>query len=49
VPQLASWRVIRYVLEDGAQSIFRMNVPSAEIPNVLAEMDATVEDLTGDE
>jgi len=44
-PQLASWRVIRYVLEDGTQSVFRLDVPSAEIAEVLAEMDATAEEL----
>ena len=27
VPQLASWRQVRYVLEDGMTVIFQMNIP----------------------
>ncbi|MEZ0395738.1 MAG: extracellular solute-binding protein [Anaerolineales bacterium] len=49
VPQLASWRTVRYALEDGTFSIFRLNLPAEEIPSVLAEMDATAEELTGGE
>ncbi len=44
-PELASWRKIRYVLEDGAQSIFLKNLPLEQIPGVLADMDATAEEL----
>ena len=46
VPQRADWRTLRYVLADGTLSIFRMDVPLAEIPGVLAEMDATAEELS---
>jgi ABC-type glycerol-3-phosphate transport system substrate-binding protein len=46
VPQRADWRTLRYVLADGALSIFRLDVPLADIPNVLAEMDATAEELS---
>jgi ABC-type glycerol-3-phosphate transport system substrate-binding protein len=46
VPQRADWRTLRYVLADGTLSIFRMDVPVAEIPGVLAEMDATAEELS---
>ncbi|MBN2385430.1 MAG: extracellular solute-binding protein [Anaerolineales bacterium] len=45
VPQLASWRTVRYVLEDAALSIFRFDLAAEEIPGVLAEMDATAEEL----
>ncbi len=45
VPHLASWRTVRYVLEDGTFSIFRMNVAVQDIPSVLTEMDATAEEL----
>jgi ABC-type glycerol-3-phosphate transport system substrate-binding protein len=47
VPQRADWRTVRYVLADGTLSIFRMDVKIADIPNVLAEMDATAEELSG--
>jgi ABC-type glycerol-3-phosphate transport system substrate-binding protein len=47
VPQRADWHTVRYVLADGTLSIFRMDVKIADIPNVLAEMDATAEELSG--
>ena len=40
VPQLASWRKVRYVLEDGMTVIFQTNTPLAQLPSMLAEMDA---------
>ncbi|KAF0106297.1 MAG: hypothetical protein FD146_2666 [Anaerolineaceae bacterium] len=46
VPQRADWRTVRYVLADGTLSIFRMDVPVSDIPNVLAEMDATAEEIS---
>jgi ABC-type glycerol-3-phosphate transport system substrate-binding protein len=49
VPQLASWRTVRYALEDGTFSIFRLNIAVEDIPAVLTEMDATAEELTGGE
>ncbi len=45
VPQLASWRKVRYVLEDGAKVIFQTNVPVDQIPSILAEMDATAKEI----
>ncbi len=45
-PPLASWRQVRYVLEDGVQSIFRTNVSVDQIPAVLAEIDAMAEELS---
>lgn len=47
VPQLASWRTVRYVLEDGTFSIFRLNIPLEDLPSILTEMDATAEELAG--
>ncbi len=44
-PELASWRQVRYVLEDGTLSIFRVNTPVDQIPSVLAEIDAMAEEL----
>ncbi len=46
VPQLGSWSIIRYVLQDGATEIFRMNLPFDQIPAVLEEMDATAKELS---
>jgi multiple sugar transport system substrate-binding protein len=46
VPQRADWRTVRYVLADGTLSIFRMDVPLAQIPDVLAEMDATAAEIS---
>jgi hypothetical protein len=45
-PQLASWRQVRYVLEDGVTSIFQANTPIDQIPAVLAEMDTMAEELS---
>ncbi len=45
VPQLASWRSVRYTLEDGMKYIFQVNLPLAEIPSVLDEMQALAEEL----
>jgi multiple sugar transport system substrate-binding protein len=45
VPQLASWRTVKYVLEDGAWRIFRTDVSLEQIPAVLDEIDATAKDL----
>jgi ABC-type glycerol-3-phosphate transport system substrate-binding protein len=46
VPQLASWRTVRYVLADGVKHIFRVDLPLEQIPAVLAEMQATAEEFT---
>jgi ABC-type glycerol-3-phosphate transport system substrate-binding protein len=46
VPPLASWRKVRYVLEDGMTVIFQMNTPVDQLPSVLAEMDAMAEELS---
>ena len=45
VPQLASWRKVRYVLEDGTRMIFQTNLPLAQLPSILIEMDATAQEL----
>jgi len=44
-PELASWRQVRYLLEDGTLSIFRTNMAVQKIPNALAQMDAMAEEL----
>ncbi|HTX91516.1 MAG TPA: extracellular solute-binding protein [Anaerolineales bacterium] len=44
-PQLASWRKVRYVLEDGLSTVFLANTPANKLPAVLAQMDAMAQDL----
>ena len=38
VPQLASWRKVRYILEDGMTVLFQSNLPVDTLPSVLEEM-----------
>lgn len=45
VPQLASWRKVRYLLEDGMKVIFQTNLPVDQLPSILAEMDSTSKEL----
>jgi len=45
VPQLASWRQVRYVLEDGAAVIFKVNTPLDQIPAALTNMDSMAQEL----
>ncbi len=45
VPQLASWRKVRYVLEDGTKIIFQTNLPVDQIPSVLTEMDTMAKEI----
>jgi ABC-type glycerol-3-phosphate transport system substrate-binding protein len=46
VPQLASWRKVRYVLEDGMTAIFQANIPVNQLPSMLAEMDAMAQEIS---
>ena len=45
VPHLASWRQVRYVLEDGVTVIFQMNTPVDQISSALTEMDSMAQEL----
>ena len=45
VPQLASWRKVRYVLQDGMTVFFQTNLPVDKLPFVLAEMDSVAQEL----
>jgi multiple sugar transport system substrate-binding protein len=45
VPQLASWRKAKYLLQDGAAVIFQTNIPLNQIPNTLVEMDSMAKEL----
>ena len=46
VPQLASWRKVRYVLEDGTRVIFQTNLPLDQIPSVLTEMESMAKEIS---
>jgi multiple sugar transport system substrate-binding protein len=46
LPQLASWRKVRYVLQDGVQVIFQTNLPLNQIPSILDEMDFTAHEIS---
>jgi len=46
VPQLASWRKVRYVLEDGLTTIFQNDTPIAQLPSILTEMDTLAGELS---
>ena len=45
VPQMASWRKVRYVLEDGMTVLFQENLPQDKLPDLLVEMDAMAQEL----
>lgn len=44
-PRLASWRLIRLVLGDGFDFMFRVDMPVGQVATILADMDRAVEDL----
>jgi ABC-type glycerol-3-phosphate transport system substrate-binding protein len=46
VPHLASWRKVRYVLADGLDHIFQVNLPLDGIPSLLDQMQELAEDLS---
>jgi ABC-type glycerol-3-phosphate transport system substrate-binding protein len=45
VPQMASWRKIRYVLEDGMTVLFQENLPLNKLSDLLVEMDSLAQEL----
>ena len=45
VPQMASWRKVRYVLEDGMTVLFQENLPQDKLPALLVEMDSMAQEL----
>jgi ABC-type glycerol-3-phosphate transport system substrate-binding protein len=46
IPQLASWRKVRYVLQDGMDTIFQTNMPLDQLSSVLTEMDDLAKELS---
>jgi ABC-type glycerol-3-phosphate transport system substrate-binding protein len=45
VPQIASWRKVRYVLEDGMTVLFQENLPLDSLPSLLVQMDSMAQEL----
>jgi multiple sugar transport system substrate-binding protein len=45
VPQLASWRKVRYVLEDGMTTVFQTTLSADQLPFVLEEMDSMAQEF----
>lgn len=44
-PQAAGWRVAQHVLEDAAWQAMQSHIPIEQIPDILAELDATISEL----
>jgi multiple sugar transport system substrate-binding protein len=44
-PELAAWRMVRVIMGDGFDHIFRMDIPSGQVAATLAEMDRIVTEL----
>jgi ABC-type glycerol-3-phosphate transport system substrate-binding protein len=39
-PQLASWRQVKIMIGDGFNHMYRVNVPSGQVPAILAQMES---------
>jgi ABC-type glycerol-3-phosphate transport system substrate-binding protein len=44
-PQLASWRKVKVMIGDGFTHMYRVNVPSGQVPAILAQMESISRDL----
>lgn len=44
-PQLASWRQVKTMIGDGFTHMYRVNVPSGQVPAVLAQMESIATSL----
>ena len=44
-PQLASWREVKIMIGDGFTHMYRVSLPSGQIPAILAQMQSTARDL----
>jgi len=44
-PQLASWRKVKILLGDGFTHMYRVNVPSGQVPAILAQMESIARSL----
>ncbi len=48
-PPAAGWRAARFVLEDAAWQAMQSHIPPEQIPDILAELDATIAEVLGRE
>lgn len=44
-PRRADWRLVRVAIGDGFNHMFRVNLPSGQVPTILAQLDSLVADL----
>jgi ABC-type glycerol-3-phosphate transport system substrate-binding protein len=44
-PQLASWRQVKIMLGDGFTHMYRVNIPSGQVPAILAQMESIAKEL----
>jgi ABC-type glycerol-3-phosphate transport system substrate-binding protein len=44
-PQLSSWRKVKVMIGDGFTHMYRVNVPSGQVPAILAQMESIARDL----
>lgn len=44
-PQLASWRQVKIMIGDGFTHMYRVNVPSGQVPAILAQMESIATSL----
>ena len=44
-PQLASWRKVKVMIGDGFTHMYRISVPSGQVPAILAQMESVARDL----
>jgi multiple sugar transport system substrate-binding protein/sn-glycerol 3-phosphate transport system substrate-binding protein len=44
-PQLASWRQVKIIIGDGFTHMYRVNVPSGQVPAILAQMESIASSL----
>jgi multiple sugar transport system substrate-binding protein/sn-glycerol 3-phosphate transport system substrate-binding protein len=44
-PQLASWRKVKVMLGDGFTHMYRLSVPSGQVPAILAQMESIARDM----
>ena len=44
-PQLASWRQVKVMIGDGFTHMYRVNVPSGQVPAILAQMESIASGL----
>jgi ABC-type glycerol-3-phosphate transport system substrate-binding protein len=44
-PQLASWRKVKIMLGDGFTHMYAVNIPSGQVPAILAQMESTAREM----